>query len=116
MEKSSTTVKHHMASTSVGNAASTSTVSSMVRSEKSGYDKLPKEMREMKIREEKSDNHEDKVEIVLVFLEIFILILHFSILQKLKTCWDKTVTNCYNVPCRRSKQLLLGVVEQKQVR
>ncbi|KAM7472160.1 hypothetical protein LguiA_010343 [Lonicera macranthoides] len=67
MEKSSTAIEHHMASTSVGNAASTSTISSMVRSENSGYDELPKEMHEMKIREEKSDNNEDKeIETTLV--------------------------------------------------
>lgn len=56
-------------STSLENVACTSTVSSMVKPEakegdvadKSGYDQLPKEMHEMKIRDERSNSHDEKV-------------------------------------------------------
>lgn len=63
MDMSSVPVEHHVASTSMGNAASSSTVSSIVKSEKSGYEDLPREMREMKIRDDKSDNHLDDKDI-----------------------------------------------------
>lgn len=51
----------HIASTSLENAASTSNTSSMARIEKSVYDKLPKEMNEMSMRDEKPTNHKEKV-------------------------------------------------------
>lgn len=50
-----------MASTSLETAASTSDISSMPIKEKSGYDQLPKEMHEMRIRDEKANNHDEKV-------------------------------------------------------
>lgn len=50
-----------MASTSLETAASTSDISSMPRKEKSGFDQLPKEMHEMRIRDEKANNHDEKV-------------------------------------------------------
>lgn len=39
----------------------TSDVSTAARTEKSGYDELPKELNEMKIRDEKSKNNNEKV-------------------------------------------------------
>jgi len=39
----------------------TSGVSTVARTEKSGYDELPKELNEMKIRDEKSKNNNEKV-------------------------------------------------------
>ncbi|XAR63103.1 Non-specific serine/threonine protein kinase [Bertholletia excelsa] len=51
-----TGMEQNMASTSKETAVS----SSMARSDQSGYGELPKEMHEMKIRDEKTDNHEDK--------------------------------------------------------
>ncbi|XP_034709185.1 shaggy-related protein kinase theta-like [Vitis riparia] len=56
----STSLEQHMASTSQETAASTSNVSSIARTEQSGYDQLPKEMHDMKIRDEKVDPHDDK--------------------------------------------------------
>lgn len=50
-----------MVSTSQETAASTSNISSVVRTEQSGYDQLPKEMNDMKIRDEKIDPQDDKV-------------------------------------------------------
>ena len=51
----------HMASTSQENAASASNVTSVTRIEKPGFDQLPKEMHEMKIRDDKNTNHDEKV-------------------------------------------------------
>uniref|UniRef100_A0A5B7A5V0 non-specific serine/threonine protein kinase n=1 Tax=Davidia involucrata TaxID=16924 RepID=A0A5B7A5V0_DAVIN len=59
-EKRSTSLEQHMASASVETAASSSHISSVARTEKSGYDELPKEMHEMKIRDDKIDNCDDK--------------------------------------------------------
>ncbi|KAF9668916.1 hypothetical protein SADUNF_Sadunf14G0053200 [Salix dunnii] len=50
----------HMASTSQENAASASNVTSVTRIEKPGFDQLPKEMHEMKIRDDKNTNHDEK--------------------------------------------------------
>lgn len=50
-----------MASTSLEPVASTSDVSANARTESSGYDQLPKEMNEMKIRDDKTVNTDDKV-------------------------------------------------------
>ncbi|KAK3038083.1 hypothetical protein RJ639_031637 [Escallonia herrerae] len=47
------------ASTSMETAPSTSKLSSVSKPEKTGYDELPKEMHEMKIREEKFDDDKD---------------------------------------------------------
>lgn len=50
-----------MASTSLETAASTSDISSTARREKSSHDQLPKEMHEMRIRDEKANNRDEKV-------------------------------------------------------
>ena len=63
-----------MASTSQETAASTSNVSSIARTEQSGYDQLPKEMHDMKIRDEKVDAHDDKVMSLLVIYYLLFLI------------------------------------------
>ncbi|KAE7999805.1 hypothetical protein FH972_004200 [Carpinus fangiana] len=60
VERCATGLEQHMASTSLETAASTSDISSMPRKEKSGYDQLPKEMHEMRIRDEKANNHDEK--------------------------------------------------------
>ncbi|KAK9273770.1 hypothetical protein L1049_018580 [Liquidambar formosana] len=60
MEKSTRGLEHHMASTSLETVASTSSISSIAGTERSGYEQLPKEMHEMKIRDERTDNHDDK--------------------------------------------------------
>ncbi|OAY49227.1 shaggy-related protein kinase epsilon isoform X2 [Manihot esculenta] len=59
-ERGASGLEQHMASTSLENAASTSNPSSMTRTEKSGYDQLPKEMNEVGIRDDKATNHDDK--------------------------------------------------------
>ncbi|XP_024451570.1 shaggy-related protein kinase theta isoform X4 [Populus trichocarpa] len=60
VERSVTDQEQHMASTSQENAASTSNITSVTRTEKSGYDQLPKEMHQMKIRDEKTTSHDEK--------------------------------------------------------
>lgn len=50
----------NLASTSMDNAASTSNISSTAGAVKSGYDHLPREMRGMRIRDDKT-NHDEKV-------------------------------------------------------
>ncbi|XP_041000662.1 shaggy-related protein kinase epsilon-like [Juglans microcarpa x Juglans regia] len=55
-----TGLEQHMASTSLETAASVSDISSMARKEKSSYEQLPKEMHEMRIRDEKANNHDEK--------------------------------------------------------
>ncbi|GMY09488.1 shaggy-related protein kinase theta [Fagus crenata] len=60
VERCATGLEQHMASTSLETAPSTSDISTMARKEKSGYDQLPKEMHEMKIRDEKVNNHDEK--------------------------------------------------------
>lgn len=67
-EGRATILEQHVPSTSVENGA-TSTLSSMANpeskaediGEKSGYDQLPKEMHEMRIRDEKGNSHDEKV-------------------------------------------------------
>jgi hypothetical protein len=62
-----------MASTSLETAPSTSDISTMARKEKSGYDQLPKEMHEMKIRDEKVNNHDEKVNFLFELICFFLL-------------------------------------------
>ncbi|XP_058223819.1 shaggy-related protein kinase alpha-like [Rhododendron vialii] len=59
-DRCATGIEQNMASTSRETAASSSHVSSIVKTEKTGYDQLPKEMHEMKIRDLKDDNYDDK--------------------------------------------------------
>ncbi|XP_042964002.1 shaggy-related protein kinase NtK-1-like isoform X1 [Carya illinoinensis] len=59
-----TGLEQHMASTSLETAASVSDISSMARKEKSSYEQLPKEMHEMRIRDEKASKHDEKFCIV----------------------------------------------------
>ncbi|GMP61638.1 hypothetical protein CsSME_00024024 [Camellia sinensis var. sinensis] len=59
-ERCATGLERSVVSTSMRTAANSSHVSSIARTEKSGYDELPKEMHEMKIRDDKADNHDDK--------------------------------------------------------
>lgn len=62
-------IEQNVPSTSLENVACTSIASSMVKqeakaedvAERSGYDQLPKEMHEMKIRDERSNSHDEKV-------------------------------------------------------
>lgn len=61
VERSSTSLEQHMASTSLEPHASTSNISAVARTERSGYDQLPKEMHEMRIRDDRNANHDDKV-------------------------------------------------------
>lgn len=61
VERSASSLEQHMASTSLEPVASTSEASTVARTERSGFDKLPKEMNEMRIRDEKTVNHDDKV-------------------------------------------------------
>ncbi|KAK6239900.1 hypothetical protein QUC31_005369 [Theobroma cacao] len=60
VERSTTGLEQHMASTSLETVASTSNVTSVARMEKSGVDQLPNEMHEMRIRDEKTANHDEK--------------------------------------------------------
>lgn len=60
VERSATGLEQHMASTSLENGASTSNISSIARKEKSGCDQLPKEMHEMRIRDERTSSHDEK--------------------------------------------------------
>ncbi|XP_010255498.1 PREDICTED: shaggy-related protein kinase epsilon isoform X1 [Nelumbo nucifera] len=60
MEKTSIGLEQHVASTSIETDVSTSNISITSKTEKSGYDQLPKEMHEMKIRDDKTENHDDK--------------------------------------------------------
>ncbi|KAA8520593.1 hypothetical protein F0562_014849 [Nyssa sinensis] len=60
IEKCSTSLEQHMASASVEIATSSSHVSSVARTENSCNDELPKKIHEMKIREDKTDNCDDK--------------------------------------------------------
>lgn len=62
-DRCATGIEQNMASTSGETAASLSHVSSTVKTEKTGYDQLPKEMHEMKIRDLKDDNYDDKVKV-----------------------------------------------------
>ena len=60
-ERSASGVERTMGSTSMRTAASSSHVSSIVRTGKSDCEELPKEMHEMKITDEKTDTHDDTV-------------------------------------------------------
>ncbi|KAJ4956989.1 hypothetical protein NE237_013772 [Protea cynaroides] len=67
MEKSTTELEQHMASTTLEATAGTSEISAISETEKSGYDQLPKVMHKMKIRDDKANNHEEKdIEATLV--------------------------------------------------
>lgn len=61
VERSASRLEQHMASTSLEPVASTSEAATVARTERSGFDQLPKEMNEMRIRDEKNVNHDDKV-------------------------------------------------------
>ncbi|KAH9788042.1 Shaggy-related protein kinase theta [Citrus sinensis] len=60
VERSASSLEQHMASTSLEPVASTSEAATVARTERSGFDQLPKEMNEMRIRDEKNVNHDDK--------------------------------------------------------
>ncbi|KAH7577867.1 hypothetical protein JRO89_XS01G0309100 [Xanthoceras sorbifolium] len=60
VERSANSLEQHMASTSLEPVASTSDVSTNAGTERSGYDQLPKEMHEMRIRDDKTANPDDK--------------------------------------------------------
>lgn len=62
-DRCDTGIEQNTASTSRETAANSSHVSSIVNTEKTGYDQLPKEMNEMKIRDLKDDNYDDKVKV-----------------------------------------------------
>ncbi|XP_048226435.1 shaggy-related protein kinase epsilon isoform X1 [Ricinus communis] len=59
-ERNATGLEQHMASTSLENPASTSNSASVVKTEKSGFDQLPKEMHEMRIKDDKTTSHDEK--------------------------------------------------------
>eukprot|EP00262_Sarcandra_glabra_P005876 TRINITY_DN1779_c0_g1_i9.p1 TRINITY_DN1779_c0_g1~~TRINITY_DN1779_c0_g1_i9.p1 ORF type:complete len:169 (-),score=37.92 TRINITY_DN1779_c0_g1_i9:662-1168(-) len=59
-EDTTQSIEQHITSTSLETDASTSNVASIARTEKDGLDQLPKELHEMKIRDDKSDSHDDK--------------------------------------------------------
>lgn len=69
IERSAIRVEQDVTSRSSETVASTSAVTSMAiaetkgesKADKSGYDQLPKEMHEMKIRDEKINNNDEKV-------------------------------------------------------
>lgn len=61
VERNAASQENNLTSTQMETPASTSNIiSSDAGTEKSGYDQLPKEMNEMKIRDDKSDSHDDK--------------------------------------------------------
>nr|DAD47983.1 TPA_asm: hypothetical protein HUJ06_017920 [Nelumbo nucifera] len=60
VEKTTVGLEQHISSASLEADASTSTISSNSKTEKSGFDQLPKEMHEMKIRDDKTESHDDK--------------------------------------------------------
>lgn len=65
VERNAASQENNLTSTQMETPASTSNIiSSDAGTEKSGYDQLPKEMNEMKIRDDKSDSHDDKVKSV----------------------------------------------------
>ncbi|XAR54086.1 Non-specific serine/threonine protein kinase [Bertholletia excelsa] len=59
-ERCGSGVEPNVASTSMETAGSSSHASSIARTEKSGYDELPKGMNDMNIRDDKADSHDDK--------------------------------------------------------
>lgn len=65
MERNAACQEKNLTSTSTETLASTSNIiPSDAGTGKSGYDQLPKEMNEMKIRDDKSDSHDEKVKSV----------------------------------------------------
>ncbi|KAJ4827392.1 hypothetical protein Tsubulata_038688 [Turnera subulata] len=60
VDRSTTGLEQHMDSTSVETTASTSNLSSMPKTEKSGYEQLPKEMHQMRIRDDKTSSCDEK--------------------------------------------------------
>lgn len=66
VERGSKDQEQHV-DTSKETTVDTSNVSMVARSDKSGYDQLPKELHEMKIRDDKSKNNNEKVFIVIHF-------------------------------------------------
>lgn len=62
VENCTTSSDQHTASTSE-EAAAASTSDILPRPEKSGYDELPKEMHEMKIRDDRSDSHQENLKV-----------------------------------------------------
>lgn len=77
------------ASTTLDNVAGTSNISSTAGAEKPnmsstagaaekyGFDHLPREMHEMRIRDEKS-NHDEKVALCFIVVVVFFFILHLT--------------------------------------
>ncbi|XVF79990.1 hypothetical protein PTKIN_Ptkin15bG0034500 [Pterospermum kingtungense] len=60
VERSTNGPEQHMASTSLETVASTSNATSVARTQNTGVDQLPNEMHEMKIRDEKTADHDNK--------------------------------------------------------
>lgn len=80
VERGSTHIEQHVCvpgDSTVG----TSNASMVDRTEKSGYDQLPKELNGMKIREEKGNNRNEKVFIEIQFLKILFeyIFIHHSL-------------------------------------
>ncbi|KAI4354989.1 hypothetical protein L6164_003808 [Bauhinia variegata] len=59
IERGDVSQGHHMETTEE-NAVGTSSVSTVARTEKSGYDQLPKELHEMRIKDDKGNNQKEK--------------------------------------------------------
>lgn len=77
-EVNATGLEQRMASTSLEPAAGTSNTSSLARNEEPAHDQLPKGMNEMKIKDEKAINIDDKVDnFFLYFIEVE-LFFHFK--------------------------------------
>lgn len=107
IEKCTTTSEQNTASASEEAAASTSNMST--RPEKTGYDELPKEMHEMKIRDDKSDSHEENLKVNINTLSVRSLnhetVIFFCSLCKHWFAW-----------CRIWSHQLLVEMEQKQAK
>lgn len=71
VEKCTTSANQHAASTFEDAAPSMSNI--LPRPEKSGYDELPKEMHEMKIRDDKSDSHQENLKVSIGTLSFRVL-------------------------------------------
>ena len=69
IQESASNLQQHVPSTALENVACTSTLPSIANpeskvgemAEKTSYDQLPKEMHEMKIKDEKANSHDEKV-------------------------------------------------------
>lgn len=70
IETFTTSVDQHIDHVAPENSASTSNVYSISRPEQSDYDQLPNRMRGMEITDNKSDNCDDKVNTLLLSLEL----------------------------------------------